>query len=203
MLQLVNKFWYTKEGAKAFLDQSCADLPWDLTVELDGRVLDIPEVLQPKGNNLKGEPLCDQSNWTPRDYAEDVKMFHYALALSFQSHIEFVRLRLVDKDPCWPLKWRGFLTFQPSSLTILPLETNFHSSNVHQSMCAVILIQQSVSITESARNMLKSRGSTVKSFTSLPQNGRSKLISLHLYGNDLSKLAVSSSPEVSARWGVR
>jgi hypothetical protein len=56
VFQLVNKFWYTKEGAKAFLDQSCADLPWELTVELDGRVVDIPEVLPPKGKNLKGEP---------------------------------------------------------------------------------------------------------------------------------------------------
>jgi diacylglycerol kinase (ATP) len=40
----MNKMLYAKEGAKEVMDRTCADLPWQLRVEVDGVEIDIPEV---------------------------------------------------------------------------------------------------------------------------------------------------------------
>lgn len=41
--QFVNKLRYMKEGAKDILDRTCADLPWILRLEVDGKYIEIPE----------------------------------------------------------------------------------------------------------------------------------------------------------------
>ncbi|CAK9862995.1 unnamed protein product [Sphagnum jensenii] len=41
--QFMNKMLYAKEGAKEVMDRTCADLPWQLRVEVDGVEIDIPE----------------------------------------------------------------------------------------------------------------------------------------------------------------
>lgn len=40
----MNKMLYAREGAKDILDRTCADLPWQLRLEIDGVELEIPEV---------------------------------------------------------------------------------------------------------------------------------------------------------------
>lgn len=39
----MNKMLYAKEGAKEVMDRTCADLPWQLRVEVDGVEIYIPE----------------------------------------------------------------------------------------------------------------------------------------------------------------
>ncbi|KAL0921057.1 hypothetical protein M5K25_008088 [Dendrobium thyrsiflorum] len=41
--QFVNKLWYAKEGAKDIVDRTCADLPWQVSLEVDGNMVEIPE----------------------------------------------------------------------------------------------------------------------------------------------------------------
>jgi diacylglycerol kinase (ATP) len=41
--QFMNKMLYAKEGAKEVMDRTCADLPWQLRVEVDGVEIYIPE----------------------------------------------------------------------------------------------------------------------------------------------------------------
>ncbi|CAA7396600.1 unnamed protein product [Spirodela intermedia] len=41
--QFVNKLRYAKEGAKDIVDRTCADLPWQVNLEVDGREIEIPE----------------------------------------------------------------------------------------------------------------------------------------------------------------
>ncbi|KAJ7957083.1 Diacylglycerol kinase [Quillaja saponaria] len=41
--QFVNKLRYAKEGARDIMDRTCADLPWHVWLEVDGRDIDIPK----------------------------------------------------------------------------------------------------------------------------------------------------------------
>ncbi|XP_010242763.1 PREDICTED: diacylglycerol kinase 2-like isoform X2 [Nelumbo nucifera] len=41
--QFVNKLRYAKEGAKDIMDRTCADLPWQVRLEVDGKYIDIPK----------------------------------------------------------------------------------------------------------------------------------------------------------------
>ncbi|WOL02407.1 diacylglycerol kinase 2 [Canna indica] len=41
--QFVNKLRYAKEGAKDIVDRTCADLPWQVDLEVDGHEIEIPE----------------------------------------------------------------------------------------------------------------------------------------------------------------
>ncbi|GAB2218567.1 hypothetical protein Droror1_Dr00001794 [Drosera rotundifolia] len=41
--QFINKLRYAKEGAKDIMDRACADLPWQVRLEVDGREIQIPE----------------------------------------------------------------------------------------------------------------------------------------------------------------
>ncbi|KAF8411780.1 hypothetical protein HHK36_004339 [Tetracentron sinense] len=41
--QFVNKLRYAKEGAKDIMDRTCADLPWQVRLEVDGKEIEIPE----------------------------------------------------------------------------------------------------------------------------------------------------------------
>ncbi|CAL9181430.1 unnamed protein product [Musa hybrid cultivar] len=41
--QFVNKLRYAKEGAKDIMDRACADLPWQVKLEVDGHEVEIPE----------------------------------------------------------------------------------------------------------------------------------------------------------------
>ncbi|KAL5555082.1 hypothetical protein UlMin_037318 [Ulmus minor] len=41
--QFVNKLRYAKEGARDIMDRACADLPWQVWLEVDGIGIDIPE----------------------------------------------------------------------------------------------------------------------------------------------------------------
>jgi len=40
----VNKLRYAKEGARDIMDRTCADLPWQVWLEVDGKDIEIPEV---------------------------------------------------------------------------------------------------------------------------------------------------------------
>lgn len=40
--QFVNKLRYAKEGAKDIVDRTCADLPWHVRLEVDGKDIEIP-----------------------------------------------------------------------------------------------------------------------------------------------------------------
>ncbi|KAK9167599.1 hypothetical protein Scep_002790 [Stephania cephalantha] len=40
--QFVNKLRYAKEGAKDIVDRTCADLPWQVRLEVDGKDVEIP-----------------------------------------------------------------------------------------------------------------------------------------------------------------
>jgi hypothetical protein len=35
-IQFVNKLIYAREGAKDMMDRSCSDLPWHVSLEVDG-----------------------------------------------------------------------------------------------------------------------------------------------------------------------
>ncbi|KAF4369741.1 hypothetical protein CsatB_023286 [Cannabis sativa] len=41
--QFVNKLRYAKEGARDIMDRTCADLPWQVWLEVDGKDIDIPK----------------------------------------------------------------------------------------------------------------------------------------------------------------
>ncbi|CAN6339979.1 unnamed protein product [Urochloa humidicola] len=41
--QFVNKLIYAREGAKDMMDRSCSDLPWHVSLEVDGQNIEIPE----------------------------------------------------------------------------------------------------------------------------------------------------------------
>ncbi|XP_078434741.1 diacylglycerol kinase 2 [Wolffia australiana] len=41
--QFVNKLLYAKEGARDMLDRTCADLPWQVSLQVDGCDIEIPE----------------------------------------------------------------------------------------------------------------------------------------------------------------
>ncbi|XP_059432522.1 diacylglycerol kinase 2 isoform X3 [Corylus avellana] len=41
--QFVNKLRYAKEGARDIMDRTCADLPWRVCLEVDGKDIDIPK----------------------------------------------------------------------------------------------------------------------------------------------------------------
>ncbi|KAK4567162.1 hypothetical protein RGQ29_003121 [Quercus rubra] len=41
--QFVNKLRYAKEGARDIMDRTCADLPWQVWLEVDGKDIEIPE----------------------------------------------------------------------------------------------------------------------------------------------------------------
>lgn len=42
--QFVNKLRYAKEGAKDIMDRACADLPWFVWLEVDGKDITMPKV---------------------------------------------------------------------------------------------------------------------------------------------------------------
>ncbi|KAH7277215.1 hypothetical protein KP509_39G040200 [Ceratopteris richardii] len=44
--QFLNKMLYAREGAKDILDRTCADLPWQLQLTIDGVGLEIPEDIE-------------------------------------------------------------------------------------------------------------------------------------------------------------
>ena len=44
ILQFLNKLLYAKEGAKDIMDRTCADLPWQIRLEVDGVDIEVPEV---------------------------------------------------------------------------------------------------------------------------------------------------------------
>ncbi|XP_010546297.1 PREDICTED: diacylglycerol kinase 2 isoform X2 [Tarenaya hassleriana] len=41
--QFVNKLRYAKEGAREIMDRACADLPWQVWLEVDGKDIEIPK----------------------------------------------------------------------------------------------------------------------------------------------------------------
>ncbi|KAH9304468.1 hypothetical protein KI387_008872, partial [Taxus chinensis] len=41
--QFMNKMLYAKEGAKDIMDRTCADLPWQIRLEVDGEDIEVPE----------------------------------------------------------------------------------------------------------------------------------------------------------------
>lgn len=41
--QFINKLRYAKEGARDFMDRTCADLPWQVWLEVDGKDIPIPK----------------------------------------------------------------------------------------------------------------------------------------------------------------
>lgn len=43
-MQFVNKLLYAKEGVKDIVDRTCADLPWQVSLEVDGKNIEIPVV---------------------------------------------------------------------------------------------------------------------------------------------------------------
>jgi len=43
-IQFVNKLIYAREGAKDMMDRSCSDLPWHVSLEVDGENIEIPGV---------------------------------------------------------------------------------------------------------------------------------------------------------------
>lgn len=45
LLQFLNKLRYAKEGAKDIMDRTCADLPWEVRLEVDGKEVEIPKVI--------------------------------------------------------------------------------------------------------------------------------------------------------------
>ena len=45
VMQFVNKLRYAKEGARDIMDRACADLPWQVWLEVDGKDIEIPKVL--------------------------------------------------------------------------------------------------------------------------------------------------------------
>lgn len=42
----MNKLRYAKEGARDIMDRTCADLPWQVWLEVDGKDIQIPKVHQ-------------------------------------------------------------------------------------------------------------------------------------------------------------
>lgn len=44
LLQFVNKLRYAREGARDIMDRTCADLPWQVWLEVDGKDIEIPKV---------------------------------------------------------------------------------------------------------------------------------------------------------------
>lgn len=44
LLQFVNKLRYAKEGARDIMGRTCADLPWQVWLEVDGKDVEIPKV---------------------------------------------------------------------------------------------------------------------------------------------------------------
>lgn len=40
----MNKLRYAKEGARDMVDRTCADLPWQVWLEVDGKDIQIPKV---------------------------------------------------------------------------------------------------------------------------------------------------------------
>lgn len=42
--QFLNKLRYAKEGARDMMDRACADLPWQVWLEVDGKDIEIPKV---------------------------------------------------------------------------------------------------------------------------------------------------------------
>lgn len=44
LLQFVNKLRYAREGARDIMDRTCADLPWQVWLEVDGKDIEIPRV---------------------------------------------------------------------------------------------------------------------------------------------------------------
>lgn len=43
-VQFVNKLRYAREGARDMMDRACADLPWQVWLEVDGKDIPIPNV---------------------------------------------------------------------------------------------------------------------------------------------------------------
>lgn len=41
----MNKVLYAREGAKCIMDNTFADLPWQVRVEVDGVEIEVPEVI--------------------------------------------------------------------------------------------------------------------------------------------------------------
>jgi len=42
--QFVNKLRYAKEGAREIMDRACADLPWQVWLDVDGKDIAVPKV---------------------------------------------------------------------------------------------------------------------------------------------------------------
>lgn len=40
----MNKLRYAKEGVRDIMDRTCADLPWQVWLEVDGKDIEIPKV---------------------------------------------------------------------------------------------------------------------------------------------------------------
>lgn len=48
----MNKLRYAKEGARDIMDRTCADLPWQVWLEVDGKDIQIPKVHQVVFTNI-------------------------------------------------------------------------------------------------------------------------------------------------------
>lgn len=42
----MNKLRYAREGARDIMDRACADLPWQVWLEVDGKDIQIPKVYE-------------------------------------------------------------------------------------------------------------------------------------------------------------
>lgn len=54
VMQFVNKLRYAKEGARDIMDRACADLPWQVWLEVDGKDIEIPQVSYSNETSLAG-----------------------------------------------------------------------------------------------------------------------------------------------------
>ncbi|KAH8507710.1 hypothetical protein H0E87_010030 [Populus deltoides] len=51
--QFVNKLRYAREGARDMMDRACADLPWQVWLEVDGKDIQIPKLYGGRGSLAK------------------------------------------------------------------------------------------------------------------------------------------------------
>lgn len=58
VIQFVNKLRYAKEGARDIMDRACADLPWQVWLEVDGKDIEIPKVSYSNEISLSFPLLC-------------------------------------------------------------------------------------------------------------------------------------------------
>uniref|UniRef100_A0A2N9G0M1 Diacylglycerol kinase n=1 Tax=Fagus sylvatica TaxID=28930 RepID=A0A2N9G0M1_FAGSY len=72
--QFVNKLRYAKEGARDIMDRTCADLPWQVWLEVDGKDIEIPKgseglIVLNIGSYMGGVDLWQNDNEHDDDFS--------------------------------------------------------------------------------------------------------------------------------------